>query len=573
VNRVIFFLLLFVFPFIASTFFHFYLKRELKNIKDCLALEYYDKYEANESNEISIQPNNRLMSDVRKSQYYSIGGIDKSFPQAIKYLAVGIAEQSDLFLDMSLVKYIADHHHTAKCFCLITQLLSYFPHESRLFQYFFSQTCNFPNLKMEQRFLLFQVYQVKNIRESSSSSDLILKFYETKTLVKRGSSLSKKLWTNPNVPLSFFYQIKKDTDQIHGLYLELINKYPNNARLYEDYSYFLIEYSTDFIGGLKKKYQGNLINEGQYFAVDNSFRSLVASFPAYLKSKILNAKGDFIGHEVKSIKPPNSSSHSSDNHSQHFDVSDRNSIDENFNTDAEEHLGITSFSHPRLRLACQKALKGRKSMKSVYVKYGLLVSLLIGVLLLLFEGFYFYSFFDHQVADVNKFFPLQQFAQDFVTYIEMLMLQLLNEDSNFNQNIFARIIADDGYTSLGDTSIFTFSGDFFEKQDQIIEEGVIEINNFLDILVIQSLNGIKVHEKYQSFTSRQCSLAFCSNNTYYKEMQELFSFYHVAIYISSQTKFLINHYDLSAWKMRTELCEVLHAYLPIAQGISRLYGN
>jgi hypothetical protein len=117
-----------------------------------------------------------------------------------------------------------------------------------------------------------------------------------KTLVKKGISLSRKFWNHPNVQISFLYQIKIYTDKIKALYNELISKYPNNVRLYEDYSYFLIEGATDYLNGLKIKHQSNLIKEGRSFAVDASFRSLVQAFPAYLKRRILNAKGGFIGN-------------------------------------------------------------------------------------------------------------------------------------------------------------------------------------------------------------------------------------------------------------------------------------
>jgi hypothetical protein len=243
-----------------------------------------------------------LLQDKKKYAYFCQFGIHKSFNQAVKYLAVGIAEHCDLFLDMSLIQFIADAHHTVDCFSLITQLLSYFPQESRLLNYFFNQTLTFPSINFNPRFLLFQVYQVKSLRESSSSTELALKLGEMKTLAKIGISTSKKFWSNPNVHLSFLYHIKIYTDKIKSLYNELINKYQNNVRLYEDYSYFLIEGATDFSKALQIKHQCNLLKAGSSFAVDSSFRSLIKSFPAYLKRQILDFKGNFIKNELKPNK-------------------------------------------------------------------------------------------------------------------------------------------------------------------------------------------------------------------------------------------------------------------------------
>jgi hypothetical protein len=253
INQVLYFLILFAFPFVAYIPLYFFSSQNHKNIKNNLSLEYYNQYETVESFQRLIQQNERILQDDKKCQYFSKLGIGKSFNQAVKYLAVGISEQSDLFLDMSLIKFIADQYHTITCYTLVTQLLSYFPHESRLLNFFFLHLTSFPNLGFEQRFLIFQIDQVKTLRESSSSSELTLKLSEMKTLVKRGISHSRRFWNNPNVQLSYFYQMKAYTDHVKALYDELVTKYPNNVRLYYDYSYFLIECATDFTNGIKMK--------------------------------------------------------------------------------------------------------------------------------------------------------------------------------------------------------------------------------------------------------------------------------------------------------------------------------
>jgi hypothetical protein len=174
-------------------------------LQNDLSSQSYEKFVVEESNQSSPINDKSLLLDVRKCAYFSQFGIDKSFQQAVKYLAAGFAEQCDLFLDMSLIKFIADHHFASKCFCLITQFLPYFTHESRLLDYCFFHTLSISGLNIHQRFLLFQVYKVKNLREFSSSSDLVLELSRIKTLVKREISLSRKFWSNPNVQLAFLW--------------------------------------------------------------------------------------------------------------------------------------------------------------------------------------------------------------------------------------------------------------------------------------------------------------------------------------------------------------------------------
>jgi hypothetical protein len=375
VNVIAYFLILFCFPFIVyfpfNLFSHHYYKRLQRN----LSSESYDQFEFDGSNENENQQ--FLLKDNRKNEYFSKLGIDRNFNQAVKYLSVGIAEHCDLFLDMSLVRFIFDHHHTADSLSLITQILSYFPHESRLLNFFCSQFLSFPNLSLNQRFLIYQIKQVNSLRESSSSPELALKLGEMRTLVKRGISLSRRFWNNPNIQLNFLYQIKIYTDKVKAIYNELINKYPNNVRLYEDYSYFLIECATDYSYGLKIRYQSNLIKEGKSFAVDASFRSLIQAFPAYLKRKILDVKGSLIVNESKLIKTISTSniSHSSQSSSSHsHDVVPQTSdINGEYNDEIEDQLGKIYFLEHRLRLACQKTFEGREAMKPVYLRYGLIV--------------------------------------------------------------------------------------------------------------------------------------------------------------------------------------------------------
>jgi hypothetical protein len=44
----------------------------------------------------------------------------------------------------------------------------------------------------------------------------------------------------------------------------------------------------------------------------------------------------------------------------------------------------------RLGIACQKTFEGRKAMKSVYLKYGLFIYLIVGIEILLLVGLSFY---------------------------------------------------------------------------------------------------------------------------------------------------------------------------------------
>jgi hypothetical protein len=103
---------------------------------------------------------------------------------AFKYLSVGIIEHCDFFIDFSLIQFVGEKFQTSQSLCFLVQLLSYFPGKSRLLNFFFFQTLSQSNLSYSQRFLLFQVNQVRQLRQSSASLESTQKLIETKSLAK-----------------------------------------------------------------------------------------------------------------------------------------------------------------------------------------------------------------------------------------------------------------------------------------------------------------------------------------------------------------------------------------------------
>jgi hypothetical protein len=66
------------------------------------------------------------------------------------------------------------------------------------------------------------------------------------------------------------------------LFHEAIEKWPNNYRLCEEDSMFLVESATDCEEGLKVKHRVELIEHGKNFVADISFRPLVHASPQFV---------------------------------------------------------------------------------------------------------------------------------------------------------------------------------------------------------------------------------------------------------------------------------------------------
>ena len=115
----------------------------------------------------------------------------------------------------------------------------------------------------------------------------------------------------------------------------------------ENYSTFLTESATDFIEAIKQHHRADLIETGHNFSIDMCFRQFVRNFPAYLKQKIVDVKGNFINTENKRKTGSTSGSKNS--------FTSTGSMSE-LDVAMEEGIGKSMLTHARMRLALQRAM-------------------------------------------------------------------------------------------------------------------------------------------------------------------------------------------------------------------------
>jgi hypothetical protein len=115
---------------LIESYYYKILKKNLSNTS-------FEQSDFVESDQISIPCNQRKLNDNRKCQYFTKLGIDKNQNYALKYLSTGIAQQCDLFIDLSLIQFIADFYHNAQIYSLLTQILCCFPNHSKIVNSFF----------------------------------------------------------------------------------------------------------------------------------------------------------------------------------------------------------------------------------------------------------------------------------------------------------------------------------------------------------------------------------------------------------------------------------------------------
>ncbi|OHS94912.1 Adenylate and Guanylate cyclase catalytic domain containing protein [Tritrichomonas foetus] len=331
-------------------------------------------------------PPSSMVNDEMRKQWYADLKIDKFMLNCFYYLHIGLLNHSDLFIDFSLIKFAAEVYDNNKdLVCFIIQILTLFPSESRLMNFFFSIAIQKSGLTFAQRFLLYEVHKIISVRQSSASIEINDRLVEMKHITAKGINGSRGFWSNmPNSP-DIFYQLRTFTERGIALFNESIEKWPNNIRLSEEYQVFLIECGTDFIEGVKMKHRADLIEQGKNFVIDHSFRSLIHVVPEYLKKDIVNVKGHFISKNKLTNATQTSGSSGSNNSSM-----TTGTIDGDLDVEVEETLSKQLFSMHRLRLAFQRALHTRRSSYSSALKLMSLFAsvLLIAILVFLYVFYY-----------------------------------------------------------------------------------------------------------------------------------------------------------------------------------------
>ncbi|OHT11356.1 Adenylate and Guanylate cyclase catalytic domain containing protein [Tritrichomonas foetus] len=324
-------------------------------------------------------------------------GLNKSEDKALCYERIGFANICPYFIDWSLLKYMAMMYNSNKIYCFQIQLLSYFPSELRQMDQYFNIIITKNNLKFDERFLIYQVNRLKVMRHSTTCSEANERYLKLRGMSDECLSNVLGFWRSPNPDISYFEALSSNMQKLDSLWMESIRNYPNSTKFYEMYRKFLTECRTDFRKAIIIKERSDMVDLGKTFTIDKTFRSMVRSFPDYIKKKIVDGKGNFIQNENSgndqshsgatsastSISLSNSSS-SDVSTSSEFSLSD----DKEMDAEVEGTLASSMFTFSKLRMALYHALKGRTHGSINSINFAVVISLILSITC--FIGFYFY---------------------------------------------------------------------------------------------------------------------------------------------------------------------------------------
>ena len=439
------------------------------------------------------------MSDEEKNAHFIELGLHLNEMKALMYLRIGFANICDMFIDWSLTKFIAQNYTSNKALSACIQILTFFPGESRQLNTFFYNITAKRNLSFSQRFLVYQVYRVKTLRQSSASSDANEKLAELKRLSQQCESDINGFWIATEACIGYFEQIAASVNTLNALWLEAIRDFPNNSKFSDEYCRFLTECATDFDNAIIQKQRSEMIEMGTNFSIDISFRSMVRQYPDYLKKGILDLKGN-----IKSRTHGKKTGTSSNSKMSDFGTS-------NIEIDAEleNSIGKLLFRHSKLRIALHHSIKDRTLPTIDYTPITGVISVIASCAAFIGLFVYFKLTYSERGTSMDRLNYISSTRFYYSVSNQELLMDFLTQTQRMNSFL--------GYDSamLAEDEVQTRYIDVSRQYPELIMESSVNSRNYfislLDEISVISENGINVYELADEILEDIVNITTCYN--------------------------------------------------------------
>ncbi|OHT02589.1 Adenylate and Guanylate cyclase catalytic domain containing protein [Tritrichomonas foetus] len=474
---------------------------------------------------------NESMTDEEKIDNFNEIGLHLSEKKALMYLRIGFAKICDMFIDWSLIRYIASVYSSNSAIAACVQILAFFPGESRQLNAFFINATSKRSLGYAHRFLIYQVHRIKTLRQSSASSDANEKLADLKRLSQQCESDINGFWIATEASFGYFEQLAAEVQALNALWLEAIRDFPNNSKFSDEYCRFLIECATDFDNAIIQKQRAELIEMGTNFSIDLSFRSMVRNYPEYLKKGILDLKGNV---KSRARKKNGSTSNSSNKMSDYASTA-------NIEIDAEleNTIGKLLFRHSKLRIALHHSIKDRTLPSIDFTPLAGVFSVIIacGVFIALYV--YFKITYEERGNSMNRLNYISKARLYFGLSNIAILMDFMNETGRMN-NYFEMnklMISEDPPDSviyIGDT----------DYDSVVMIMNVYSRHYFTQLLneiSLLSSNGINVYDLADEIFQNIVNVTACYNSVKLKAFESnmknlmVISYFH-QVFISNADK-------------------------------------
>ncbi|EAY02213.1 Adenylate and Guanylate cyclase catalytic domain containing protein [Trichomonas vaginalis G3] len=330
-----------------------------------IVLHFYRKYYIKK---LSVTDES-IISD--RKEYFDSLKIKNSDKKALMLLTLGFKFACPLFTDFSLIEYLFDENTSTYLLSHLTQIVNFFPGETTMLNRMTGLLMSRRDLSIGARFLIYQIYKIKTIRQySASSAESNSKLNELRNTSLQVEYITRSALESHDLKPGYYEELAKRSNRTNAIWQEALNEYPNNAKFYDEYSRYLVEAESNYPDAIYARHKSNMIEMGKNYSVDYCLRSMIRCFPVYIKNQIIDAKGNLLGKKFKKSK-------SETNFTSHSDGSDKEKTDE-LDDDVMESVGRSTISQYKTRIALHNALKNKlpKSITSL-IPITIIVLLLI----------------------------------------------------------------------------------------------------------------------------------------------------------------------------------------------------
>jgi class 3 adenylate cyclase len=387
------------------------------------------------------------------------------------------------------------------------------------------------------------------------------KFLKFKALNQSAFSTVSSFWKHIPLDISCLFEIYNEINQARLILNEGVNENPNSVRLREQYTSFCIDVAADFSGAINQYHHKMLIEEGHSFSVDYSFRSLCYSFPLYLRKKILDIHGRILqkAGNMEKVSYHISSSNLT------TDKDGKLEIDQ----EHEDLISNQIMTYGKLRIAFQRAVEGRTSKYSTYMKVWGFVFMIISFIAIISVVFFTGSFFDliSRVAYQQIIGYHWRVSNDNAILCYLFKALMSQSGTSFNANTFS-----EKYEKLmsEDISVNTII-DPFSNFEQQVHRFTIQSRSYFQELdnsfITDSKDGVDVYTNAFPYIHSGSNISTCSFNADKSKISRISVEHMIPLsYVAAGSIFDIESIllqDTQTVMDSIQFCRVLHNMLVI----------
>lgn len=499
--------------------------------------------------------NLQIPSDDEIMERFMAMKIDRSPRMALFYLQIGLINIGDLFLDTSLMKFVVQHQTNTSILTSCIRIIVLFPSESNMLNMLISSASKSRDLDTGGQFLLYQVYKIKLLRQSSSSVASAASLKEMKQKSSNLLSRCQQFWLKSEGTLASMSELNQEINKCTSRWEETLKDFPNSQNHHEEYSHFLIDVSTRFDQAIKHHHIRTLIEAGKNFSIDYCFRSLISVVPYYLTRQVLDLKGNTI--EKKGKRKGSTSHNSTGGFSSSFSSSD-------IDAKMEEEIGRTIIKQAKMRIAFQNVTENRKTNNMFHLRNDTIINFLVGVIVYSALYFIFRGYFTDRYQATERSMLANTIHFNFVTANMFTLLDWGNQTNNLNLSVIEYVKEKVNYSSIWNESIP------FDQEASIYNYASRKaFFEFLVQLSDLSLVGVNVFDLTINVLRENLLIVLCNDG---EPLNPSASNLKTALMLTymSQSLYQLTNNSATWWNTNEELCILMSTAPYIGDGIEAI---